>query len=995
MEYQLAQTSPSPQSADDNTAATIEKLLNTIQRLRGERDDYKRRLEFVTAEDRFTIESLERRLAAATAVSVPVTPAVTETGTVTILQGYVQAFHENAQRSARAALALAIVAQHSGTQHDAATERIEALSDELSSTRRHLQQVEHTLQERQLILTSLEQQLSSASGAFGDAESQVVGLRETIQRLENELAQERDSHAETGAALSDTEAQLHSLTEALTDAEAARDALALEKTHLEGDLEAAREDLAEAEARHSEQLANLSAAAQSGHGAQAQALRAHIHDLELRVQRRTEQIGIHQHDIKRLETNMRLQEERVGELTQELEVVQNEKVAMLEDCRTTREERDDAMRRLDELEETMETLEESRAQEVETLVEVTFGAVAARRDAIDRSRRNAATIYDDRTSLEERIRSLEDQKMALSAQVTSLTVERDQLAQAAEHDSSSTRAQLDETAAKLLDVEEAKMAVESDLASARSELEEKNRELASLQNQLVAARASHANRQSLEAGLFAQEKADLESRLHDSQSSLADWERLHSEAVEKLKGVEEELRRAEDELASQLASSAARSESEEHLRHELAQVRQHHAEEASALEVHLKSVTEELEAMTRLRGEADAARKAVEEELARTKQQLETRLAEAGETLDTASRLEAELEQLKASHAEEMRNLRSEFEAVTTELRDVSHRKAELEALHEKTLHESQGHATEAEELAQKVAALEGQLADLRATHGQELQDLQRRLEEADRELQEAKASADAHQRDAVDELTRTIEELKDRLTVLNREADECRTELAEEKASHSRTRESSTAELRELVAMRDEAEAALAEAENELPGLRAQLEHAESSLRQMEQEKLDLQYQATNMEAEIQRAKSLQRFLESQVVDGYVSGICYVYDLKTDTLLSQRHASSLETELAELRAKCTTLDKLAQSEKAKLDMQTIQHEQTVASLRRELYALRAQPSLEEEIAELKEKNAEYEELLRAKCLEIEENDDKFIEWVVLRLLTYSAAKRS
>ena len=75
------------------------------------------------------------------------------------------------------------------------------------------------------------------------------------------------------------------------------------------------------------------------------------------------------------------------------------------------------------------------------------------------------------------------------------------------------------------------------------------------------------------------------------------------------------------------------------------------------------------------------------------------------------------------------------------------------------------------------------------------------------------------------------------------------------------------------------EAETALAEAENELPGLRAQLEHAESSLRQMEQEKLDLQYQATNMEAEIQRAKSLQRFLESQVVDGYVSGICYVYD--------------------------------------------------------------------------------------------------------------------
>ena len=64
--------------------------------------------------------------------------------------------------------------------------------------------------------------------------------------------------------------------------------------------------------------------------------------------------------------------------------------------------------------------------------------------------------------------------------------------------------------------------------------------------------------------------------------------------------------------------------------------------------------------------------------------------------------------------------------------------------------------------------------------------------------------------------------------------------------------------------------------------------------------------------------------------------------------------------------------------------MQKIQHEQTVASLRREINALRAQPGSEEEIAELKEKNAEYEELLRAKCLEIEENDDKFIEYVIL-----------
>lgn len=97
----------------------------------------------------------------------------------------------------------------------------------------------------------------------------------------------------------------------------------------------------------------------------------------------------------------------------------------------------------------------------------------------------------------------------------------------------------------------------------------------------------------------------------------------------------------------------------------------------------------------------------------------------------------------------------------------------------------------------------------------------------------------------------------------------------------------------------------------------------------------------------------------------------------------SEQHVASLESELSELRAKSTALDKLAQTTEANLAMQKIQHEQTVASLRRELNALRAQPSAEDEIADLREKNTEYEELLRAKCLEIEENDDKFIECVL------------
>ena len=89
--------------------------------------------------------------------------------------------------------------------------------------------------------------------------------------------------------------------------------------------------------------------------------------------------------------------------------------------------------------------------------------------------------------------------------------------------------------------------------------------------------------------------------------------------------------------------------------------------------------------------------------------------------------------------------------------------------------------------------------------------------------------------------------------------------------------------EMREIIAMRDEAETALSEAEKELPGLRAQLEHVESSLRVAEEEKANLEYQATNFEAEIQRAKSMQRFLESQVAEGYVASSTFSNFLWTD----------------------------------------------------------------------------------------------------------------
>jgi hypothetical protein len=62
------------------------------------------------------------------------------------------------------------------------------------------------------------------------------------------------------------------------------------------------------------------------------------------------------------------------------------------------------------------------------------------------------------------------------------------------------------------------------------------------------------------------------------------------------------------------------------------------------------------------------------------------------------------------------------------------------------------------------------------------------------------------------------------------------------------------------------------------------------------------------------------------------------------------------------------------------LTFQSTQHDQAVASLKREIQLLQASARPDERIQELEEKIHYMDELMRSKTQEIEENDDRFIE---------------
>ena len=90
----------------------------------------------------------------------------------------------------------------------------------------------------------------------------------------------------------------------------------------------------------------------------------------------------------------------------------------------------------------------------------------------------------------------------------------------------------------------------------------------------------------------------------------------------------------------------------------------------------------------------------------------------------------------------------------------------------------------------------------------------------------------------------------------------------------------------------------------------------------------------------------------------------------------------TLKKHLEDSHASQVQWEKTAKSTEIKLDLQVAQHNKAVESLQKKIEALQGTAHLADKIADLEEKNAEMDELLRAKCQEIEENDDRFIKWV-------------
>lgn len=95
----------------------------------------------------------------------------------------------------------------------------------------------------------------------------------------------------------------------------------------------------------------------------------------------------------------------------------------------------------------------------------------------------------------------------------------------------------------------------------------------------------------------------------------------------------------------------------------------------------------------------------------------------------------------------------------------------------------------------------------------------------------------------------------------------------------------------------------------------------------------------------------------------------------------SSAHESAVvKTELEQMKEKFMHAERDGKAAEMQLTLQTTQHNQALASLKREVQLLQVVSRPDERIQELEERIGDMDELMRSKTQEIEENDDRFIE---------------
>lgn len=794
---------------------SIEKLLAAVDRLRSERDELRRQLEFLQVESKFTIEALESQINSGATLTKAA--ATVEDPRVSQLQGEVQ---ELLERLARANSRSRTLLPSSGTD----SSRPNPIASASLVMVGHLQsQIDHDVQ----LNDQAHGEMLDVGYHLDNTRQQRDDLLIRVEHLQSQVAantRSREQWQELQSDLADKTAGLSDITRSLEDAETERNSLKVEVVNLQNDMALAQDELKQAEQRYSnlqnQQLSSMSTTQVN------RRLKEQIEELEGRVARRTEQIGIHQHDIKRLETNLRLQEDRIAEMTTELEVAMSEKESMVEDCADAREARDRTLKKAEDLEEAMETLEtelqlleKQREVEVTTLVKIWSSVLSQSRSSTSHLRSITYQMGAANADAVQKLQQLSAEHNCATAVLNKQASELELAHQAAiTHGEEAREAVVALAVVQTSNAESRRAMLHSRdricdlLSDTRDELNDRFEEINSLQGQL---------------------------RMQGDERS-AEQQSAHSVEIAKLQLANTDLNRLRADLEGQLTQSREelclaikqrdqlRTEGDA-VRAQVTQLQSDHTEELESLRGKLQQVAVDLQEVR----EAHAAAEKARSDLSTANVELESRLENISQQQETDTELIAELQSREVGHTEQVLDLQTRLDQCTEELQQTSREKSEVEILLQQTK----------TELSRANDAMEVQVSTL--------------LEERDESLDEVESRH-----------AKEIDRVQGHLRDLEVETESLRAQLDKAVSDQMRVRASLEAELRKSAERFEASRGEIDDVKAQLSALEAEFDGVEGQLQSALENGAALEEKNTNLESEIQRAYSMQRYLESQLKD-------------------------------------------------------------------------------------------------------------------------------
>ena len=716
-ECMATETDDTSHPFDERAVAYIERLLAAIGRLRNERDDLRRNVEFLEMEAKVATETLgtnemDPNEQPGSDVSV---------GTRDLLPSGIESESPNCPTFRQLGLsstASAITIGHMQQQADPAACQF---SMELDSLRGQLEERNEQLGAMAVRLEVAEKSVEVATAEQDDLQAQVSRLLSKEEEHFRVMERLKNSHDEIQDTLARNEASLAEATASLEEVASERDALTLHIADLQNDLFCAQQAVSEAESRYSDlQFHRISPLSSDE---VVDALRLQVEELEDRVLRRTEQIGIHQHDIKRLETNLRLQEERVGEMTLDLDMLNAQKEAMVEDCADAREARDEALQKVETLEveveelearaeileKNLEMLQNQRDEEVTSLVGITFKFISESRVA----RQPLTTTKVSR--------SINDDTFDTVRQIT-LALAMSQL-------------ELKRTTRSLGIVNQERSSLLTQVGE--------------LRDQLDAVRRKKPPTDDLERRILAQHTdtlADLEHRLQVTLDELEEARRLHANAEALHLEVRRESSRLEQELADRVESDADHMRVAEEAKVEQERLMAKYVTEIDLLQNQLDDLGKQARQANESRTQLESLHQQTIDALAETEQMCEGHSRAARRSHEIILHLDDEV----ARRTDQLVSLKSQLDASSKEIDRVTRRLEE----------ELQSRALENERHTKELASAAECAENTRSELRQGLDDTLRQLEQsrvAFESLQEEKSTLQMEMTDLAAEIQRSI----------------------------------------------------------------------------------------------------------------------------------------------------------------------------------------------------------------------------------------------